>query len=393
MYKLLLIRYGELGLKGKNKIKFIEKLAHNMRQMLKKIEGVKVRHTWGRLWVELADASQLDECMAIVRKIFGIYSISPVVECERNLDAMKESAWQELQHALPEGGSFKVRTKRADKSFPMDSPEISREIGAYILTHMPENKYIPDMHNPQRYVDVEIRTEGVFVYSQVIPGAKGLPVGCSGKGMLMLSGGIDSPVAGYMAMKRGVVFEAVHFESFPFTGEQAKQKVIDLAKVLAQYKGSGIKVHMVHFTDIQKAIRMNCPEEYGITLIRRMMFRIVEKLALGRQAQVIYTGECVGQVASQTLDSMFVINNVVKIPVLRPCVGMDKEEITEIAQRIGTYEISIRPFEDCCTIFLPEYPVIHPSLRAAEEYEKALDIEALIQDCLQQSSAITVYPE
>lgn len=390
MYKKLLIRYGELGLKGKNKIKFIDRLSHNVRNMLAPVEGVAVHHTWGRLWVDLAEAEQLDDAMHYLKRVFGIYSISPVVQCERSMEGICEAALQELMQAMPEGGSFKVRTKRADKTFPMASPDISKEVGGYILTHTPEGKYLADMHEPKQYVDVEIRNEGVFVYSQVIAGAKGLPVGCSGKAMLMLSGGIDSPVAGYLAMKRGVVFEAVHFESFPFTGEQAKQKVIDLCKVLSLYRGASIKVHMIHFTDIQKAIHMNCPEEYGITLIRRMMFRIVEKLALGRQASVIYTGECVGQVASQTLESMFVINNVVNIPVLRPCVGMDKEEITEIAQRIGTFDISIRPFEDCCTVFLPDYPVIHPSLRAAEEFERALDIEGLIQSCLKQSSTVTV---
>ena len=390
MYKMLLIRYGELGLKGKNKIKFIERLTHNIRNMLQKLEGVKVHHTWGRLWVELESAEQLDDAERLLKKVFGIYSISPVVQCKRDFEEIKTAALNELQKAFPEGGTFKVRTKRADKTFPMLSPEISKEVGAYILQNTA--KYHADMHEPEFYVDIEIRQEGVFVYSQVIPGAKGLPVGCSGKAMLMLSGGIDSPVAGYLAMKRGVVFEAVHFESFPFTGEQAKQKVIDLCKVLAAYRGAGIKVHMIHFTDIQKAIHLNCPEEYGITLIRRMMFRIVEKLALGRQAGAIYTGECVGQVASQTLESMFVINNVVNIPVLRPCVGMDKEEIVAIAQKIGTFDISIRPYEDCCTVFLPEYPVIRPSLKAAEEYEKALDIEALIQNCLSQSTSITVRP-
>ena len=397
MYKHLLVRYGELGLKGKNKIRFIQRLTRNIKVALSGMSGVEVRYTWGRIWVSLADASQLDEATELLQKVFGIYSISPVLQCPRESDTetsfktMSEAALRVLQAALPSGGTFKVETRRADKTFPIPSPEVSKRVAAYLFGNI-DGSFSAQMHNPQVTVDLEIREEGVYVYGQSIAGAKGFPVGSSGKAMLLLSGGIDSPVAGWMAMKRGVIVEAIHFYSFPFTGEQSKQKVIDLCRLLSVWRGAGIKLHIAYFTDIQKAIREHCPEEYGITIMRRMMFRIAERLGTGRQCLALVTGESIGQVASQTLESMSVINNAVSIPVLRPLVGMDKEEIIAVSERIGAFDISIRPYADCCTVFLPPHPVIRPRITEAEKYEQALNIERLISESLAKSESITVYP-
>ncbi|MCL2817889.1 MAG: tRNA 4-thiouridine(8) synthase ThiI [Clostridiales bacterium] len=389
MYKLLLIRYGELGLKGKNKIQFINRLTRNIENALRPLAGTEVFHTWGRIWARLAEESQLEPALRRLSRVFGVYSVSPVLECERDMQSVKEAALRVLLDALTQGGSFKIESRRSDKTFPLLSPQISQEAASYVFEHL-DGRYAADMHRPQRVIEIEIRREGAYVFGSVIAGAKGLPVGAGGKALLMLSGGIDSPVAGYLAMKRGVIVEALHFYSFPFTGEQSRQKVIDLCRVLAGWRGAPIRLHIIHFTEIQKAIRLNCPEEYGITLMRRMMFRIAQALAGKREALAVYTGECVGQVASQTLESISVINKAVSLPVLRPLIGMDKEEIMELARRIGTYDISIRPFEDCCTIFLPEFPKIRPSLKQTERFEQALDVDLLVGQALAQSEVLEI---
>ncbi|MEN3003991.1 tRNA sulfurtransferase [Dehalobacterium formicoaceticum] len=364
MYELILVRYGELGLKGKNKSQFINRLVLNIKRGIKGLAPREVISTWGRIWVPVRD--DLDQTIERLQQVFGIYSVSPVIKVEKNLSAIQEAALKVLHDALPQGGSFKVETRRPDKTFPMLSPEHT--------------------------IQVEIRSEGAFVYGQVIPCAKGLPVGSSGRAVLMLSGGIDSPVAGWMAMKRGVTIEAVHFHSFPFTSERAKQKVIDLCQVLALWGGK-IRLHVVHFTEIQKAIRQNCREEYGITIMRRMMFRLAERIAAENKAFAIYTGESVGQVASQTLESMYTINQVTNMPVLRPLVGMDKEEIIKISQSIKAFDISIRPYEDCCTIFLPDYPKIRPRLEEAIMMEEKLDVEALIREALEKTEVLEIIQE
>lgn len=389
MYKLILVRYGELGLKGKNKSQFINRLVINIKRGLKGLAPREVLSTWGRIWVPVED--DLEETIKRLQQVFGIYSVSPVIQTEKDLDSVKEAALKVLHDSLPQGGTFKVETRRTDKTFPRTSPEISKEIGSYLFANSPDI-YQAEMHHPEHTVDVEIRKEGAFVYGQVIPGAKGLPVGSSGRAVLMLSGGIDSPVAGWMAMKRGVTIEAIHFHSFPFTSERAKQKVIDLCEVLSGWGGK-IRLHVVHFTEIQKAIRQNCREEYSITIMRRMMFRLAERIALKNKAFAIYTGESVGQVASQTLESMFTINNVTNMPVLRPLVGMDKEEIIKIAQGIHTFDISIRPYEDCCTVFLPDYPKIRPRLEEAVLMEEKLDIEGLLQEALEKTEVLEIVQE
>ncbi|ATW25824.1 tRNA uracil 4-sulfurtransferase ThiI [Candidatus Formimonas warabiya] len=389
MYELILVRYGELGLKGKNKHQFINRLVLNIKRALKDLPPREVESTWGRIWVPVKN--DLDRTMERLQQVFGIYSVSPVIKTEKDLDAVQKAALRVLHDALPQGGTFKVETKRSDKTFPMTSPEISKAVGSYLFANSPDI-YQADMYHPQHTIDVEIRGEGAFVYGQVIPGAKGLPVGSSGRAVLMISGGIDSPVAGWMAMKRGVTFDAVHFHSFPFTSERAKQKVIDLCQVLARWGGK-IRLHVVHFTEIQKAIRQNCREEYGITIMRRMMFRLAERIAQQNRAFAIYTGESVGQVASQTLESMFTINDVTNMPVLRPLVGMDKEEIIKIAQHIHTFDISIRPYEDCCTVFLPDFPKIRPRLDEARKMEEKLDIEGLLAEALDKTEVLEIFQE
>lgn len=389
--QLILIRYGELGLKGKNKKIFIGKLATNIRVGLKGIPECQVRSTWGRLWVEVEEEHK-EEAIARLQQVFGIYSISPVLEAEKNMESISQAALTVLRKGLPKGGTFKVETRRADKTFPGTSPQISRDVAEYIFQHV-YSDYDADMNHPQMTVNVEIRDEGAYIYGETIHCAGGLPVGCSGKAMLMLSGGIDSPVAGWMAMKRGVAIEAIHYHSYPFTGEKAKEKVFQLCKVLAKWHGGPVRLHVVHFTEIQKAIYGNCDEEYGITLMRRMMFRLAERMAEQRRCLAIFTGESVGQVASQTLESMSVIERVTTMPVLRPLVGMDKEEIMKISQHIGAYPISIQPYEDCCTVFLPKYPKIRPDLAETEALESRLDVEALIAEALEKTETVTFYAD
>jgi thiamine biosynthesis protein ThiI len=387
MGNLLLVRYGELGLKGKNKIKFINRLANNIKKALSDLPEREVRATWGRIWVQTMD----DEYLVIPRlqQVFGIYSISPVLQTGKSLDQITEAAFSVLKAALPAGGSFKIETKRADKTYPLQSIQISQQVANNLFDRL-DDSYHADMHHPERVIDIELREEGAYVFGQVIAGAKGLPVGSSGKALLLLSGGIDSPVAGWMSMKRGVTLEAIHFHSFPFTGQQSKEKVLDLCKILAKWQGASIKLHIVHFTEIQKAIREHTREDYTITLMRRMMFRLAERLAQKRGALALVTGESIGQVASQTLESMRTINDVIDLPVLRPLVAMDKEDIVKISQRIEAFDISIRPYEDCCTIFLPAYPKIRPSIAEAEELEDKLDIEELLTEALANTETIII---
>lgn len=388
--QLLLIRYGELGLKGRNKNIFIHKLVHNIRTALKGLDGCDVTSTWGRVWVT-AEPGQAAEALQRLRCVFGIYSISPAHAAEKELSAISAVAFDILQEALPAGGTFKVETRRADKTFPGTSPEISRAIATYIFDRLAgDSRYDADMHHPDITVDVEIRGEGAFVYGATVPGAGGLPVSSGGKALLLLSGGIDSPVAGWMALKRGVAIEAIHFHSFPFTGEKSKEKVFALCRILARWQNAPVKLHVVHFTEIQKAIYANGEAEYGITLMRRMMFRLAERIAAQRRCLALYTGESVGQVASQTLESMAVINSVIDLPVLRPLVGMDKEEIMALARSIGSYDISILPYEDCCTVFLPKYPKIRPVKAEAEKLEENLDIEALLSEALARTETLTL---
>lgn len=386
MFNTYMIRYGEIGLKGKNRPAFERRLMGNISRALG-MGFARVQRVYGRILVESeADPAQILDKLS---KVFGIVGVSPALRLPLTEQAICEGALAVLQDAaarvlLPAGEplTFKVEARRSNKQFPRTSPEINGLVGGYLLDNFPGLKV--DVHTPRIKVRVEIREQNAFVYADDIPGVGGLPVGASGKALLLLSGGIDSPVAGWMAMKRGIEIEAVHFHSFPFTGEKSLEKVRDLCRILTGYT-SRIKLHVVHFTDIQKEIQRSCPEELRVTIMRRMMFRLAVRIADDAGALALVTGESVGQVASQTLESMRVINQVIDIPVLRPLVGMDKHEIISRAQAIGTYETSVLPYEDCCTLFLPKHPATRPRPEQALEAEKALDIEDLLAGALERT--------
>lgn len=383
MDKTLIVRYGEISLKGKNRYVFENQLLNNMKAALKGLSPKRIEKTYGRIYVELGEDSE--EVIRRITRVFGIHSVSPAYAVPLELKAIQEEATRQL--SLMEPSTFKVETSRPYKKFPLTSPEVSRRVGGYILAHLPGWKV--DVHQPEVVIHVEIRQEGAFVYSEEVPGLGGLPVGSTGKALLLISGGIDSPVAGWLTMKRGVQPVGLHFHSFPFTSERAKDKVVDLCRALASY-GRGFKLYVNHFTEIQKAIRKDCPEEFYVTIMRRMMFRIAEIVALKENALALVTGENLGQVASQTLESMAAINIVTKLPVLRPLITMDKAEIIELAQQIGTYEISIQPYEDCCTLFLPKHPATKPKPEKVQKAEEALDIQGLIEESLAKTEVIQV---
>ncbi|TRY27186.1 tRNA 4-thiouridine(8) synthase ThiI [Brevibacillus sp. LEMMJ03] len=380
-YDVILIRYGELALKGRNRDLFEEALVQSVKSVLRPFANIKVRRNYGRMYVELhgEDAHAVVERL---RRVFGISSISPTVQVEPDEQTIKAKALELIRHMQPQPKTFRVETRRADKRFPKQSMEVSRMVGTHILRSIPEIKV--DVHQPEAVVNIEIRAEGTYISCETIPGPGGLPVGSGGKVLLLLSGGIDSPVAGWMMMKRGVTLEAIHFHSYPFTSERALQKVRDLAHKLAHWGGT-VRLHVVPFTEIQTAIREKCPEDYLITIMRRFMMRIAERVAARTGALALATGESLGQVASQTLESMNTINKVVSIPILRPLIGMDKTEITDIARRIDTYELSILPYEDCCTIFTPKNPVTRPKPHVAERFEEKLDVEALVEDAVNRT--------
>lgn len=386
MYTSLLVRYGEISLKGNNRPYFEDKLLDNMRRALGDLPPRRMRKTFGRVFVDLHD--DLEAVARRLQRVFGIVSMSPVATAPLEMEAIKKAALAVLKDSP--GTTFKVQTQRPNKRFPLASPEVNRQLGAYLLTHSQGQKV--DVHHPDRIIHVEIRDEGAYIYSRIIPGPGGLPVGVTGRGLLLISGGIDSPVAGYMGMKRGLELTALHFHSFPFTSERSKEKVIDLCRVLAGYSGP-FRLVVAPFTNIQKAIRQHCPEEFYVTIMRRMMFRIARAVAAKEEALAILTGESLGQVASQTLQSMAVINKVVDLPVLRPLVAWDKSEIIEVARRIGTYDISIRPYEDCCTLFVPKHPATKPPLARVEAAERNLAVAELVEECLASLEILTVEPE
>lgn len=372
MKKVTIIRYGEIFLKGNNRDYFVSLLIRNIKNALHGISYTFVK-TQGRYLVE--DYSNEDEGEIAERllRVFGIYSISQGVVVDTDMDEIKQVC---LSMAKPDK-TFRVTVNRADKRVPMTSTQIGAEIGGYILDNKPE--LVVNLFDFDTEINVDIRENGktlIFVGKKLAVG--GLPVGCSGNGMLMLSGGIDSPVAGYLMAKRGLRLFAVHFHSAPYTSEQAKQKVVDLAKIMTKYTGN-IRLLVVPFTEIQMEIHKNCPAEFMITIMRRFMMRIAEKLAYDNECGAVITGESLGQVASQTLPSINSTNSVAKIPVLRPLIGFDKNEIIAISEKIGTFETSILPFEDCCTIFLPKNPATKPRLSVVERAESVLPVEELVE--------------
>lgn len=390
MYNVILVRHGEIHLKGDNRPYFENSLLKLIRAAVKKF-GATVEKGRERYFVRGVASEDFNAAIEALTKVFGIHSVSPAIEVEKDLDSITECAAKLCSEKLSNGNrlTFKVDSKRQDKRFPLSSMALSAELGGRMLEKF-ENLSV-DVHTPDFKVFVEIR-ESAYVYTENIPGTGGMPVGTSGKGMLLLSGGIDSPVAGYMMAKRGVQLESVHYHSFPYTSERAKQKVIDLAKIVAQYAGP-IKIHMVHFTDIQMTIHEKCPEDQLTLLMRVFMMKIAERIALQQKCQCLITGESLGQVASQTMASLGVTNSAVNIPVFRPCIGMDKTEIMDIANKIDTYETSIQPYEDCCTVFVPKHPVTHPKLEKIMQSFEHLDHEALIKDALEKTEVIEVYPD
>ncbi|OJG53115.1 tRNA sulfurtransferase ThiI [Enterococcus haemoperoxidus] len=369
-----MVRYGELSTKGKNRKLFISQLAQNVKRVLGDFPAVKIHADRDRMHLILngEDSAQI---LPKLEKVFGIQNFSPSVRVEKTMPEIREMVQTIIKSAYQPGQTFKITSKRSDHSFELDTNELNRELGGAVFEVFPE--IAVQMKKPNIEIRVEIRKEGAYLSYETIRGAGGLPVGTSGRGMLMLSGGIDSPVAGYLSMKRGVEVEAVHFASPPYTSEQALQKAKDLAAKIAPYAGS-IQFIEVPFTEIQEEIKRVVPEGYLMTVTRRMMLRLTDAIRVQRKGLVIINGESLGQVASQTLQSMVAINEVTTTPIIRPVVSMDKGEIIEIAEKIDTFELAIQPFEDCCTIFAPPQPKTRPKLDKAQAYEARLDIEGLM---------------
>lgn len=388
VYDYILVRYGEIALKGKNRTSFEEKLAQNIRNILKEYNDIKVSKTYGRIYVHLNGVAY-DQIIELLKKVFGVISISPVIKTELALENIKNTALELVKGMNPEPRSFKVDVKRPNKNFPIKSPEIADIIGGHILSNTENIKV--DVHNPEVTVHVEIREEGVYIFNEVIKGLGGMPSQSGGNGLTLLSGGIDSPVATWLAMKRGLMMEGIHFHTYPITSEESIQKVLDLSKVIANYSGV-FKIHLVPFLEVQSEIRKFAPESHYITIMRRMFLRIAEKLAHKNNALALVTGESLGQVASQTLYSMNTINNVTNMPIIRPLITMDKVDIINLAKEIGTFETSIRPFEDCCTLFVPKKPATKPSLHICENVEKYMPIEDLIDEALEKTKVVTITP-
>lgn len=380
MDKLILIKYGELTTKKDNRKLFIKILKNNIKKKLANIP-VNIESNNSCMYIT-TNEEYLDEVLNILNHVFGIHSIVVCDKVNNNIEEIYSKALEIMQKE--KFSTFKVETKRSNKDFPISSLEFSSKVGAVILKNITCKV---DVHNPDVILYIEIRNEGTFIYTNSNKGLGGYPVGVQGKGLLMLSGGIDSPVAGYLALKRGVDLECLYFESPPHTSIEAKNKVIKLASIINNYSGN-IKVHVIPFTKLQEEIYKNVPDTYIVTIMRRMMYRIAEKVAKRRNCKVIINGESIGQVASQTLTSMVVINNVTNMPVIRPVACLDKLEIIDIANKIGTYETSILPFEDCCTIFVPKHPIINPELVKCIEYEKLFDYETLINECINNMETI-----
>ncbi len=391
MFRAFLIKYAEIGVKGKNRYLFENALVQQIKYALKRCEGeFAVRKTDGRIYVDAVSDFDYDETVQHLQKVFGISGICPMVYVEdEGFEKLRGTVVDYMDRVYPvKDRSFKVAARRARKNYPLDSMEINMELGGTILDAFPEMRV--DVHKPDILLHVEIRDK-VYLYSEIIPGPGGMPVGTGGKAMLLLSGGIDSPVAGWMIAKRGVKIDAVYFHAPPYTSERAKQKVVDLAAKVAAYTGP-IYLHVINFTDIQLYIYDKCPHDELTIIMRRYMMRIAERIAKDTECLGLITGESIGQVASQTMHSLMATNEVCELPVYRPLIGFDKMEIVEISEKIDTYETSIQPFEDCCTIFVAKHPVTKPNLNIIRKHEHNLDekIEGLVQTALDTEELIIV---
>ena len=391
MKEVILAKYGEIILKGGNRHKFENILLNNIRNSVKNIAETKIRLAQATVYVDVSYEDKIDLVIDRLSKIFGIVTITRACVCDKDIEDIKIKAKEYLKDDLTENVRFKVEAKRSDKAFPLNSPQICMEVGGFLDDEFP---VIVDVHNPDATVKVEVRDFNAYVYiaEKKINGQGGMPIGTGSRATLLLSGGIDSPVAGHMIAKRGVEIDAVNFFSFPYTSERAKEKVIDLASILAQYT-SKINLYIVPFTEIQLQIRDKCPEEHLTLVMRRFMMRIAERLARKHKSIALVTGESVGQVASQTLAALDVTNSAVDMPILQPLIGMDKLEIVDRSREIGAFETSILPYEDCCTVFTPKHPTTNPKRENIEKSERRLDVETLIESALAGVELIEVYPK
>lgn len=389
MYDHIVIRYAEIALKGKNQKDFLNRLIHNIKEQVKTELDFSpvIEREQGRLYLKLEGQSP-EIFYDSLNHVFGISSYSPARKTTLELEDIKATAMEELEAAMNGPCKFRVSVKRANKQFPIASPEMQQIIAAHMLKNIAGLK--ADLHCYDIDLLLEIRSDGTYIYTRSYPGLRGLPVGSSGRGVVLLSGGIDSPVAGWLAMKRGVTIEAVHFHSYPYTSEKAKEKVLELAKRMAKYSNR-VVVHMVPFTKIQEEIAHYCHDNMRIPIMRRIMVRIAEEIARQRDCLAIFTGDNLGQVASQTMESIYAINQVAGMPILRPCITMEKEEIVRLAQQIDTYETSILPYEDCCTVFVPKEPKTRPKVEACEKEEAKLDLPALVADAVANTERIIMY--
>ncbi|MBQ4468245.1 MAG: tRNA 4-thiouridine(8) synthase ThiI [Firmicutes bacterium] len=395
---ILIVRAGEVALKGMNKPYFERMLVDRIKANLKKIsevgkdKNIDIYRHEGLIYVKAVKDLDIDEIIRETIKVFGVASVSKAVEAESNLDAIGAEAVRYMKGLIESKGikTFKVEAKRADKNFPVKSPEIGRIIGAKVLVGCKVLKV--DVHDPDVLLKVDVRHDVSYIYDSKVNGLGGLPLGTNGKGMTLLSGGIDSPVATWMMAKRGMMIEAVHYHSYPYTSDRAREKVIELAQIVSQYTGK-FRMHVINLLPIQEEIVKNCPEEETTIHVRRFMMRIAEKLAKESDCQALITGEDLGQVASQTAEALVVTDSVVSMPVFRPLIGMDKIEIMDRAQEIGTYEKSIEPYEDCCTVFLPKHPATKPRLEKILESEARLDVDALVDKAVASQEIVMIKPE
>lgn len=389
MKKVILVRYGEIILKGLNRPVFEDKLISNMKKALYGVGKASIMKSQARIYVEpQEDDYDFDNALDRLTKVFGIVSVSPVWKIDSNYETIKEHSLMMVKDLVERKGfsTFKVEAKRGNKRFPMESPEICRELGEHLLNNVPSLSV--DVHKPEFFLYIEVR-EFTYIYSEIIPAHGGMPLGTNGKALLLLSGGIDSPVAGWMVAKRGVEIEAIHFYSYPYTSERAKEKVIELTRILASYCRE-IKLHIVPFTEIQLAINDKCPEDELTIIMRRVMMIIAERIAIANDSLALVTGESIGQVASQTMQALAVTNAVVKMPVFRPLIGMDKNEVIDMARKIDTFETSILPYEDCCTVFVAKHPKTKPKLDKIEFSESNLHIEDMIEKAIADTEVLRV---
>ena len=388
MNEMILLKLGEMVLKGLNRRSFEDKLQANIHRRLNNLGQFRVYTRQSTTYVEPKNEDcDMDAAFEAMKKVFGVVGVARARSCEKDKDAILAACREYLHEELSAATTFKVETKRADKTFPLTSIQTSQYVGGELDEAYPN--LIVDVHHPKLTVHVEIRDYAAFVYADAVPGAGGLPVGINGRAVSLLSGGIDSPVSSYMIAKRGVALEMVHFFSYPYTSPEAKEKVLELARLLVPYCGH-LVVHVVPFTAIQEELRRSCPEELFTIIMRRFMMRISEAVAERIGAKCLVTGECLGQVASQTMEALNCTGSVVHMPVLRPCIGMDKEEIVQISRRIDTYDTSILPYEDCCTVFTPRHPRLRPSLAEVELAEGKLDVEAMVRNAVDNIERVRV---